>query len=113
MIAPIVAVRLFSSSSQAFLNAAPNWRMWLAAAGVEGVDTSRGPRFSLETLTMAAAIEGQGVALVSGALVQHDIAAGRLARPFPETRRSGRALYVTQSAAAADAPADSADLAAE
>lgn len=63
--------------------AAPNWRMWLRAAGVEGVDVERGPRFSLESMAIEAAIEGQGVALVSGTLVAADLAAGRLVRPFP------------------------------
>ncbi len=61
---------------------APNWRMWLRAAGVEGVDPERGPRFSVENLALQAAIEGQGVALVSSALVAGDLKAGRLVRPF-------------------------------
>lgn len=65
--------------------ASPNWRMWLRAAGVEGVDPERGPRFSIESMTVQAAIEGQGVALVSGALVANDLAEGRLVRPFEPT----------------------------
>ena len=67
--------------------AAPNWRMWLRAAGVENIDSDRGPRFSLETMAVQAASEGQGVALASSALVQDDIAAGRLIRPFPDTEK--------------------------
>ena len=65
--------------------AAPNWRMWLRAAGIEDIDSDRGPRFSLETMAVQAASEGQGVALASSALVSDDIAAGRLVRPFPDT----------------------------
>lgn len=61
---------------------APNWRMWLRAAGVDGVDAERGPRFSVESMAVQAAIEGHGVALVSGALVADDLKAGRLVRPF-------------------------------
>ena len=61
----------------------PNWRMWLKAAGVEGVDPERGPRFTIESMAVEAAIAGQGVALASGALVEADLAAGRLVRPFP------------------------------
>ena len=61
---------------------APNWRMWLRAAGVEDVDPERGPRFTMEDMAVQAAIEGQGVAMVSGPLVQRDIEAGRLVRPF-------------------------------
>ena len=40
--------------------AAPNWRMWLRAAGIEGIDAERGPRFTIEGMTVQAAIEGQG-----------------------------------------------------
>ena len=65
--------------------AAPNWRMWLRAAGVEHISADRGPRFSLESMAIQAAIEGQGVALVSSAIAQDDIAQGRLIRPFPDT----------------------------
>jgi len=63
-------------------DAAPNWRMWLRAAGVEGVDAERGPRFSVEGLVLEAAIAGQGVALVGAALVEGDLEAGRLVQPF-------------------------------
>jgi LysR family glycine cleavage system transcriptional activator len=62
--------------------AAPNWRMWLLAAGVHDVDASRGPRFTLESMAVQAAIEGQGVALTSTVLAADDIHAGRLVRPF-------------------------------
>ncbi len=64
-------------------DAAPSWRMWLRAAGVEGVDTQRGPRFSVQGMALEAAIEGQGVALAGAALVGGDLRAGRLVRPFP------------------------------
>lgn len=62
--------------------AAPNWPMWLRAAGVDGIDAERGPRFSIESMSVQAAMEGHGVALVSGALVAGDLDAGRLVRPF-------------------------------
>ena len=64
-------------------DAAPSWRMWLCAAGVEGVDAGRGPRFNTESMVMEAAIAGQGVALCGAALVEGDLRAGRLVRPFP------------------------------
>ncbi len=64
-------------------DAAPSWRMWLRAAGVEGVDVERGPRFSVQGMALEAAIEGQGVALAGAALVEGDLKAGRLVRPFP------------------------------
>jgi LysR family glycine cleavage system transcriptional activator len=64
-------------------DAVPNWRMWLRAAGVDGVDPERGPRFSADSMAVDAAIEGQGVALAGAALVDGDLRAGRLVQPFP------------------------------
>ncbi len=61
----------------------PNWGMWLKTAGIEGIDVSRGPRFSYEGLCVQAAVEGMGVALALHSLVGDDLKAGRLVRPFP------------------------------
>lgn len=65
--------------------AAPNWRMWLHAAGVKGIDVEQGPRYSMESMAAQAALNGQGVALVSSALVVDDIARGSLIRALPQT----------------------------
>ncbi len=62
--------------------AAPSWRMWLRAAGVSDVDPEKGPRFSMESMAVQAAIAGQGVALTDRSLTGDDLAAGRLVRPF-------------------------------
>jgi len=62
----------------------PAWTMWLSAAGVEGVDGRRGPRFTAYTLALEAAVAGQGVALVESSLVFGDLAAGRLVQPFAD-----------------------------
>jgi LysR family transcriptional regulator, glycine cleavage system transcriptional activator len=61
---------------------APNWRMWLLAAGIHDIDFTRGPVFSMMSLALQAAIEGHGVALASSVLVAGDLAAGRLVVPF-------------------------------
>jgi LysR family glycine cleavage system transcriptional activator len=61
---------------------APTWRMWLLAAGIHDIDFTRGPVFSMKSLALQAAIEGQGVALASSVLVRDDLAAGRLVVPF-------------------------------
>lgn len=60
----------------------PTWEMWLEAAGVEGVDASRGVHMSLTSLALQAAMDGQGVALGDSTLAADDLAAGRLVRPF-------------------------------
>ncbi|ESR26601.1 transcriptional regulator GcvA [Lutibaculum baratangense] len=64
-------------------DAAPSRRMWLKAAGLDGIDAERGPRFTIESLALESAIAGHGVALASGMSVGEDLAAGRLVRPFP------------------------------
>jgi LysR family glycine cleavage system transcriptional activator len=61
---------------------AANWRMWLLAAGIHDIDFTRGPVFSMTSLALQAAIEGQGVALASSVLAGDDLAAGRLVMPF-------------------------------
>ena len=58
------------------------WRQWLHAAGVDGVDTSRGLSFDDTAVATLAAIGGQGVLLARSALVADDIAADRLVRLF-------------------------------
>lgn len=58
------------------------WPLWLKAAGIEGVDTSRGPSFSLWDLAFQAAVGGQGVALGRSALVAEYLRSGKLVRPI-------------------------------
>ncbi len=60
----------------------PNWRMWMMAAGIKDFDDRKGLHFSQTSLTVQAAIDGQGVALGDSNLVADDLAAGRLIRPF-------------------------------
>jgi len=62
--------------------AAPNWRMWLLAAGLHDIDATRGLSFNHESMAVQAAIEGHGVVLGGSVLVGDDLAAGRLVRPF-------------------------------
>jgi LysR family transcriptional regulator, glycine cleavage system transcriptional activator len=60
----------------------PNWRMWMQAAGIKDFDDKRGLHFGQTSLTIQAAIDGQGVALGDSNLVADDLAAGRLVKPF-------------------------------
>lgn len=59
-----------------------DWRMWLLAAGIRDIDWNRGPQFNDDGVAIQAAIEGQGVLLSGSPLVDADLAAGRLVRPF-------------------------------
>ena len=56
--------------------------MWAKAAGIEGIDVSRGPRYTIENMAIEAAINTDGVALVSLSAVAEDLRSGRLVRPF-------------------------------
>lgn len=49
------------------------------------MSAGRGIRFSHTALAIDAAVAGQGIALVNGFLVEQDLAAGRLVRPFAAT----------------------------
>lgn len=60
----------------------PNWKMWLLAAGVTGIDATRGPRFNDVAMSTLTAVEGNGISLASDILASDDLAAGRLVRPF-------------------------------
>lgn len=59
-----------------------SWRMWLMAAGVEGINAARGPHFTQEGMAVEAALDGQGVALIGDKLVEDHLAAGTLVHPF-------------------------------
>ncbi len=59
-----------------------HWRQWLQQADADEVDVSAGIVIEDINVLMQMAIEGHGVALVSGPLADADVAAGRLVRPF-------------------------------
>jgi len=60
----------------------PDWNMWLKTAGVTGVNGTKGPVVTSDSLAVEAAMNGVGVVLVSEFLVRHDLAGGRLVKPF-------------------------------
>jgi LysR family glycine cleavage system transcriptional activator len=59
-----------------------DWRRWLAAARVTGVDVASGPTFTFTSMVMEAAGKGLGIAMGHAVLVADDLAAGRLVAPF-------------------------------
>jgi LysR family transcriptional regulator, glycine cleavage system transcriptional activator len=60
----------------------PTWGGWFAEAGVKRGADSGGALFSNSHMALSAAIAGQGFALGLAPLVDDDLAAGRLVRPF-------------------------------
>src|SRR5690606_14988522 len=81
-----------------------DWRMWLLAAGVSGVDPTRGPAFTNSAMCVQAAIDGEGVALGRSALVAADLAAGRLVKPFDVNLPTQFAYYAVHRPEAARLP---------
>lgn len=58
----------------------PNWRMWMAAAGINDFDDSRCIGFSDSGYVVQAVIEGGGVGLADLDMIANDLAQGRLIR---------------------------------
>jgi LysR family transcriptional regulator, glycine cleavage system transcriptional activator len=81
-----------------------DWRGWLAAARVTGVDPARGPIFTDASMLVSAAVAGQGVAMARRVLAEDELAAGRLVRPFALALPSERAYYVVSPRATAAQP---------
>ena len=71
-----------------------DWQVWLTAAGVKGVDSSRGVSFDFPLAAYQAAMDGLGVALGRHALVAPDLKAGRLVVPFEFKMSTELAYYL-------------------
>lgn len=84
------------------MGALPNWKTWLASAGVDCVPASRGLHFNNAVLAIDAAINGQGVALSCGFVVADDVAAGRLVHPFRTACDLEHNYYVVYRRGSAD-----------
>jgi LysR family glycine cleavage system transcriptional activator len=80
------------------------WPIWLAAAGATKVSPKVGPVIDDHNVTMHAAMEGQGVALGASSFITHDIAAGRLVRPFDLDVGIDGAYYIVYPPDALDRP---------
>ncbi|RFA25212.1 LysR family transcriptional regulator [Alkalilimnicola ehrlichii] len=59
-----------------------DWASWQQQARVPGLDVRAGLVFSDETHTITAALDGQGIALMSLPLISDELDSGRLIRPF-------------------------------
>lgn len=84
----------------------PNWRMWMAAAGVDDFDDSRSIVFTTSSDAVQAAIDGSVVALADFAMVANDLSEGRLVRPFDLGIRVSRefAYFLVYPKGVADDP---------
>lgn len=70
------------------------WNQWLSVAGVAGIEVVNGPRFSMSSMVLQAAMDGQGIALGSSVLAADDLRAGRLVRLFETNVRAKHNYYL-------------------
>ncbi len=61
------------------------WTQWLAVAGVTDIDPRRGPIMDDITVMLQTVVNGGGVALGRLSMVEQDLAAGTLVKPFDIT----------------------------
>lgn len=61
-----------------------DWRMWLLAAGVEGIDPEAGPVFESMPVALEAAAQGMGVLVAERHMIGEDVTTGRLVTLFDE-----------------------------
>lgn len=81
-----------------------DWGVWQKRARVKGLDVSSGLVFSDETHAVTAAIDGQGVALMSRELIADELSRGRLVQPFgPEL--AGKPFHLVYPESRRDDPA--------
>jgi LysR family glycine cleavage system transcriptional activator len=71
----------------------PTWADWFRAAGVQGVDVSRGLRFNSTDHALDAAGEGAGVLLAHDLLAYDELRTGRLVIPVARPMSTGRAYH--------------------
>lgn len=82
-----------------------DWRLWLEAMGVAGIDVQRGPVFTDSNGAIEAAKAGDGVALARLSLVAREVQERRLIAPFPRGVATGLAYYIVYPPGALDRPA--------
>jgi LysR family glycine cleavage system transcriptional activator len=76
------------------LNRPRDWPTWLAAAGVPDIDGNGGLKFDNAALAYQAAIDELGVMIAQRALVEDDLASGRLVAPIATVVRTSGAYYL-------------------
>lgn len=77
------------------------WQPWFFAAGLDWPEPDAGPSYDDAGLVIDAAIRGQGVALARAALVDDDLASGRLVRVGDVAIEDAYAWFLVERAAPA------------
>jgi LysR family glycine cleavage system transcriptional activator len=95
---------LIHDVSMSFASAFPTWRAWLQGASCRDIDCERGLQINDSAAVIQATIAGSGVALGRTTLVERDLAAGRLVRPFGEALYCDFAYYIVHRRESGAAP---------
>ena len=90
----LIGVPLIHDDMLGRLPGMPSWLEWLEAAGVTGIDLSRGLRFNSPDHALEAAGEGAGVLLAHRELAHDDLRSGRLVAPFELELTSERSFML-------------------
>ena len=85
-------------------NDTDGWAHWLKRVAVTGVDFKRGIVFNQASMTIDAAVDGQGIALARTALAAADLLSGRLVRPFQQTLEAPYAFWIVCPKSSAELP---------
>jgi len=121
---PLVTIKLFPVCSPSFLskqggiatpsdvanmtllhlNSHSDWRVWLAANGVNDKELEFGITFSDATFVQSAALAGQGIAIGDNMTSGEALSSRMLVRPFSKSIESPRAYYLVVSPAKINLP---------
>ena len=85
-------------------NRPDDWRMWLLAAGVEGVDPTAGPVFESVPVALEAALNHIGMVIADRQILDRDLAEGRLVEPFDVHMPSSAGYYLVHPPGSAEEP---------
>jgi LysR family glycine cleavage system transcriptional activator len=96
--------RDFSHHTLLHTNGTNDWENWLKRVGVDGVDFKRGVIFNQASMTIDAAVDGQGIALARTALASGDLISRRLVRPFGQAVEAPYAFWIVCPKSAAELP---------
>jgi LysR family glycine cleavage system transcriptional activator len=70
------------------------WSLWFEAVGLSYRDAGQGPRYGDQSLLLAAAMGGLGVALARASLVRAELESGRLIQLFPQSVRTSYSYFI-------------------
>ncbi len=81
-----------------------NWWWWLERAGIRSPQPARTLHFNTYNVLIQSALEGQGLALGFGGVIDEMLLQGRLVRPLTNSYSRGRGVYLVRPEGAAHRP---------